>query len=99
MKCAWLAQIWNWPRRKKVGSDQMLCASAGEPQRVLTAATITTATWSPPCTHDTVNMTVSEDPEPNDLVHIEDVSRKTTIGEILNIVMKRILFTHHTPAR
>ena len=68
----------------------MLCASAGEPQRVLTAATITTATWSPPCTHDTVNMTVSEDPEPNDLVHIEDVSRKTTIGEILNIVTKRI---------
>ena len=28
--------------------------------------------------------------EPNDLVHIEDVSRKTTIGEILNIVSRRI---------
>ena len=40
--------------------------------------------------HDAVNMTVSENPEPNDLVNIEDVSRKTTIGEILNIVTKRI---------
>ena len=40
--------------------------------------------------HDAVNMTVSENPEPNDIVNIEDVSRKTTIGEILNIVTKRI---------
>ena len=40
--------------------------------------------------HDAVNMTVSENPEPNDLVNIEDVSRKTTIGEILNIVSRRI---------
>ena len=51
--------------------------------------------FCPPCEEaeedpDTVNMTACENIEPNDLVHIEDVSRKTTIGEILNIVTKRI---------
>ena len=39
---------------------------------------------------DTVNMAACENIEPNDLVHIEDISRKTTIAEILNIVSKRI---------
>ena len=51
--------------------------------------------FCPPCEEaeedpDTVNMAACENIEPNDLVHIEDISRKTTIAEILNIVSKRI---------
>lgn len=37
-------------------------------------------------------MAASENSEPDDLVHIEDVSRKTTIGGILKIAANRLHF-------
>eukprot|EP00964_Phaeocystis_antarctica_P148352 scaffold115180_cov121-Phaeocystis_antarctica.AAC.1 len=47
-------------------------------------------TICPPCeepveTNEAANMAAAGDQETDDLVHIEDVSRKTTIGEILKI--------------
>ena len=52
-------------------------------------------TICPPCeepveTNEAANMAAAGDQETDDLVHIEDVSRKTTIRDILKIAADRL---------